>query len=516
MPRRVWRSLDVASHKAAPMRGDTPQTVDIRETTSSEADFERKMLLLSGYYAALGATGITGLPGRSWDVLRSTREGYARVVWVYRSVETIANNQSRLRVIAQEGKQELEDHPTAMLLNGTKCSQLGESGKVYRKRLSQQVLLSPRGAFTETVLSRAGTPLSYTLLPPNRTRIEPASDGTIDHYEVDPIKIGEKPRRIEPDLVRWTREPHPLDPYAGMTPLEAAGLSVEMDHFARLFNRSFMANDGRPGMLIGIQSGDDDSGDLDPLEAARIEERFGKGPLEAGRTVVVDGKITAADLGGTPRDGSWLSIREAGKDEILVAFGVPESQIGHASGSTFANAAEERVAYWLITQEPHNDTIDDTWARESLGALVNITFDYKGTPVIEQREKARREEMRAEAQAGLRTGLSYQREAGFAEEDQIDQPGNRVLWITGGVPVGDKADQDAAAKLTPVGAKGTPNPQDGSNAGAPGQPALPGQPPMRAIMPGPAPTGFKAGQRPGERKLRAVAAGGRVITDDDE
>jgi phage portal protein BeeE len=512
----MWRSLDVASATTAPVRGETKQTVDIRETTSPESEFERKMILLSGYYQAMGPWGITGVPGRSWDVLRAVREGYARVVWVYKSVEVLSNNQSRLPVIAQEGKQIIPDHPTAMLLNGTKCSQLGESGKVYRKRLSQQTLLSPRGAFTETVLSRARTPLSYTLLPPNRTRAVPASDGSIDHFEVDPLRIGDKPRRIEPDLVRWTREPHPLDPYAGMTPLEAAGLSIEMDHFARLFNRSFMANDGRPGMIVGIQASEDDSGDLDPLEAERIERKFGRGPLEAGRTVVVDGKVTAVDMGGAPRDGSWLSIREAGKDEILVAFGVPESQIGNASGSTFANAAEEKEAFWLITQEPHNDTIDDTWAVDALDAAVEVTFDYKGTPVRERLEKEHRQEMREEVGAGVRTGVSYQREAGFAEEDIIDAPGNRVLWVTGGVPIGDKDDQDAAAKLTPVGAKGTPNPTPNPQAGAPGGPgALPGQPGgMRAIMPGRAPAAFK-GRHVGERKVRTAAAV-RVITDDDE
>lgn len=511
MPHRMWRSLDVASAKAAPgaQFSGTRQTVDLRETTSPDAEWERKSILLSGYYTAMGG-GVMGLPGREWDVQRSVKEGYARVVWVYRAVEAIANNQSRLTVIAREGKFPISDHPAVLLLNSAKCSQIGETAKVYRKRLSQQVLLSPRGAFTQVVLSRGGTPLSYTLLPPNRTRIVPASDGSIDHYKVDPMRPGDKPRTFEPDEIRWTREPHPLDPYAGMTPLEAAGLSVEMDHFARLFNRSFMANDGRPGMIVGIKATNADSGDINPVEQARIEKKFGKGPLEAGRTVVVDGTITATDLGGAPRDGSWLMIREAGKDEILVGFGTPESQLGHASGSTFANAAEEKEAYWLITQLPHNDTIDDTWAPDAQPG-IDLGFDVSHIDVLNRVEKERRTEMREEVGVGVRTGIGYQREAGFPEDQIVDEPGNRVLWIAGGVPVGDAADQEAAMKLTPVGAKGTPTPNPQPNTGAPGGPAAigGGRGAPRAIMPAPAPSAFKRG------RLQAVP-GGRVITDDGD
>lgn len=471
MPRRFLRSLDVAEVKSAP---NGRQTVDLRGTTSLASDLERKDILLGGYYGggALSAQGIAGSAGRPWTVERSVKEGYGRVVWVYKAVEAIAGTQSRLPVAAYVGDpddlNEIPDHPAVLLLNGQNCSQMGETGKIYRKRLSQQVLLSPRGAFTEVVLSRAGTPLSYSLLPPNRTRIVPAKNGMIDRYEVDPFRLGDGIRTLDPDQVRWTREPHPLDPYAGFTPLEAAGLSVEMDHFARLFNRSFLANDGRPGMVIGIKASDEDSGELDPREAERMERRFGGGLLDAGRTVVVDGTVSAVDMGGTPRDGSWLNVRDAGRDEILVAYGVPESQLGHAANAKFLNGQVEAEAYWQITQLPHNDTIDDTWALDARGPDVSIGFDVSKVDALSRVILARRAEMRTEVQQGLRTIISYQRHAEFAEDEILDVPGTRSLWVPGGVPISETAaDQVDVSKLTPIGASPQAAAMRGGAAGSP-------------------------------------------------
>jgi hypothetical protein len=533
VPRRIWRSLDLPTATARPGSGDTKQTVDIRETTSLDREHERKALLLSGYYAAMGYNpGVTGVPGRPWDVARATREGYGRVVWVFRAVEHYASNQARLLVVAHDGPDIIPDHPAALLLNSDKCSQLGESGKIYRKRLSQQVMLSPRGAFTEVVASRARTPLSYTLLPPNRTRIIPASDGSIQEFVVDPLRLGDKPRHLDPDQVRWTREPHPLDPYAGMTPLEAAGLSIEMDHFARLFNRSFMANDQRPGMVIGIKASDDDSGEIDPREAERIERKFGSGgPLDAGRTVVVDGEVSAVDMGGSPREGSWLGVSDKGRDEILVAFNLPLSEIGNASEQTFANAASAKESFWLTGQMPHNDTIDDTWGPDRLDPSVNITFDVTDVPALSRFLKERRAEMRIEVAQGLRTIKSYQAMSGpgwFARNDQLDVPGTRVLWLPGGgVPIaGDAGDQEDVSKLTPIGSGAQAAPARGAAAGQPPTPGAPGGTGPAALPPisrgGITPPGggtdamlaLKGGAAPRERKLRVV--GDKVVSDDDE
>src|SRR4029450_8057513 len=97
-----------------------------------------------------------------------------------------------------------------------------ETGRQFRKRLSAQVLLSPRGAFVEMTHSRAGTPLRGDLLPPGRTWPVPG-DGAVllSHFELRDVR-GRVTREVDPKVVRWVLEPHPTAPYSGITPSPAA------------------------------------------------------------------------------------------------------------------------------------------------------------------------------------------------------------------------------------------------------------------------------------------------------
>ena len=52
-------------------------------------------------------------------------------------------------------------------------------------------------------------------------------------------------RIIKPDNVIWIRRPHPLDPYLSMTPMQAAGVAIEVENLAKIYNRNFLVNDGR-------------------------------------------------------------------------------------------------------------------------------------------------------------------------------------------------------------------------------------------------------------------------------
>ena len=71
-------------------------------------------------------------------------------------------------------------------------------------------------------------------------------------YEVK-LPQGES-RTIKPENVIWIRRPHPLDPYLSMTPMQAAGVAIEVENLAKVYNRNFLINDGRPGGLLVLRS----------------------------------------------------------------------------------------------------------------------------------------------------------------------------------------------------------------------------------------------------------------------
>jgi HK97 family phage portal protein len=417
--------------------------------TRSGLSVDERKVILSGYYAALASAGIT-LQGQDrakpWPVERAVAEGYERVVWVFKAVEAIAGNSSRLPFRLKEGESEVTDHPLYRVLN-VKANPL-ETGRIFRKRLSAQVLLSKRGAFVEVGRNNAQEIIRLDLLPPGRTSIIPGTgNDPISHYEVAPLGGG-TPRRIDPEKVRWVREPHPLDPYSGITPLEAAGLSVELDHFARLYNVSFMRNDGRPGGILGVKAPEKGGGDMDDEEMDRIEARFGRGPVEAGKLSVISGDLSYVDVASKPRDLQYQATSKNAKTEMLVAFGVPESQLGNAADRTFANAAEEGYAFWTQTMSNHNDVIVSAFAEDSEDAYEGY-LDTSSIEVLQRAEVAKRQEAREEVAAGLRSIRSYAVLAGM--EDEVEDTAiTRALYVAGGkTPIPSRAEDAEALGIAP-------------------------------------------------------------------
>jgi HK97 family phage portal protein len=438
-------------------------------------DAELKVVL-ADYYNALASAGLyANNRVRPWPVERAVAEAYERLVWVFKAVEAIAGDASRLPVRLKRGEQVIEDHPLYRVLN--KQANPLERGRQFRKRLSAQVLLSKRGAFVELTRSRGGDIVRMDLLPPGRTRPVPGDpakgEGLVAYYEV--IRSDGARTQLAPEDVRWFREPHPLDPFCGVTPLEAAGLSVELDFFSRLYNVSFMRNDGRPGGILGID------GEMDEAEMDRVEDRFGKGPLEAGKLTVINGKITYADVAARPRDAQYENTSRAAKIEILSAFGVPESILGYAADRTYDNAAQEELTYWRATMKPHLALIADGFDEDSEDDLDTF-LDTSDVEVLQRAKTERRAEMREEFDRGLISPDEYREEAGY---DRVDNYRSRALYLASGktaVPTSDADAQEFAAAAPQPPAPGPRSPS-------------PTQPPAEEEQPAQAPESGEEGAK---------------------
>lgn len=461
-------------------------------TMSMSAAMEAKVVL-ADYYNSLHQFE-SGRRARYWPIERAVSEGYERVVWVFKAVNTIGADHARLPFKLRQGGEIIDDHPLCRVLN-KKANEL-ETGQIFRKRLSAQVSLSKPGAFVEKTYSNGGTIKELHLLPPSRVEIMPGEPGTgvlIDHFRLTKRNGGY--REIDPKNVLWFRDPHPLDPYSGVTPLEAAGLSVELDYFARLYNVSFMRNDGRPGGVLAVRNPDGTSGDISEASMDRIEARFGRGPVEAGKLSVIAGELDYVDLATRPRDMQYTQTSRNSKIELLSAYGVPESVLGYAADRTFDNADNELYVYWTRTMGAHNEIIVSGFDEDSDDDLEGF-LDTSGIEVLERHERARREEARAEFAAGLRSIKSYADLAGHGNEID-DTPHTRALYIpTGKTPLPSRAkDAEALGLGQPVD---TP-PQQVS--GAPAAPALDAGPTAAEISEPPgagAPSTPDMGQQPTE------------------
>jgi HK97 family phage portal protein len=269
----------------------------------------------------------------------------------------------------------------------------GENSFIFRYRLSAQLLMSTRGVFVEKITSRSGQILALQLLPPQYTSPIPDANKFVSGYE---IKIpGMNDKVLAPNKVIWIRRPHPLNPYLSLTPMESAGVAIEIENLAKIYNRNFLLNDGRPGGLLVVR------GEMDEDDKDELRSRFRGNLNRVGVTSVIasDDGVDFVDTGSNPRDAAYTEMRQITKEEILAAFGVPESVIGNAAGRTFSNAAEELRVFWMETMLPHLEPL--ARALDDLDEKYYVDFNTSDVPIMIISKQERDRYLKEEFQTGL-------------------------------------------------------------------------------------------------------------------
>jgi HK97 family phage portal protein len=319
-----------------------------------------------------------------WDVDRAVAEGNDRVTWVYKSVYAIASNAARLPVEIHDVDDNPVDNPLLPILN--RKANIHHDAYNFRFQLSSQVLLSKRGAFVEVVKDRLDNVVGLYLLPPNWTFPIPDPKNFVAGYSVQVPNT--KERIVKPDDVVWVRIPHPTDPYRGQSPLEACGLAIDIDYYSRIYNRNFMVNDGRPGGILMVQ------GELDDDAAEEIRRRFlgntGSALGGAGRMTIMEAEQAKwIDTSMAQRDAQYTETKQLAKEEILMAFGVPESVIGNASERTFANADTELEVFWRETMLPHLMLVERAFDRLDGSEDLTVKFNLEDVAILSRDERER-------------------------------------------------------------------------------------------------------------------------------
>ena len=347
---------------------------------------------------------------QTWDARRATQEALDRVTWVFRCVDAIASNQARLELGLREGNRfngQFISNPTlAKVLNSQ--SNVGEPAVYFRYRLSAQFLLSTKGVFIQVVKTRGGDVQQLILLPPDQVQPIPDKKTFISGYEFTDPSDPNKKKIFKPEDIIWIRRPHPFDPYLSMTPLVSAGIAIETDWLAKMYNRNFLLNDGRPGGIVFVK------GDIDDADVEELRARFSGGIGKAGRITVIasDNGADFLDTAVTPRDAQYQETRTITKEEILVAFGVPESVLSNASGKTFDNAEQERLIYWQETMRGHLDLVAAPLDVLDPNENTFVSFDVASVDVLQRAEIKRREFLFREFDGGATDVNEYRVETG--------------------------------------------------------------------------------------------------------
>ena len=129
-----------------------------------------------------------------------------------------------------------------------------------------------------------------------------------------------------PDEVVWFRYPNPIEEYAGLSPIAALRMSIDMNVDAIRFNRRFFQNDATPGRVY-LKS----ELDLTSAQAEELRlrwERAHKDPNRAHSIAILDKSAELKSLAVSQREMEFVEAQHFTKEEICGAYGISPVLIG--------------------------------------------------------------------------------------------------------------------------------------------------------------------------------------------
>lgn len=299
--------------------------------------------------------------------LDAEARGYAHSAVAYRCVAAIADNGSSVPLVVRRPDGEaIEPHPVSHLFNKRPNPLM--SARVFKSLLLQQLELAGQSFVW---LDRGETGLGDV------TEMHLVFDG-VDVIVDKPIAqrpttanvIGFMIRRgdgtqvpVLPEEMLWLRYAHPWDPLGCIAPWKAARHAVDMDAFAREWQRSSYANGGRPSNVVYLG----DMGETEYNQTVAAWRSSVQGPGNAGKSLFVrsqpgsgggaaGGKGIAVErMTFTPEEMEYLESRMANASEVMLAFGIPHDYL--SGGTTYENRSAARTTLWSDTLTPKLETI---------------------------------------------------------------------------------------------------------------------------------------------------------------
>jgi HK97 family phage portal protein len=205
------------------------------------------------------------------------------------------------------------------------------------------VLLEPvRGASsTDSVIS------SLKVHQPRELQIEREGGRPIGEIRVSDESGNDKDFTYRPDPteseVFYERYFHPMYPRFGLSPVEPAAHSVDINNQAREWNLNLLFNGAQPS---GVLSTDKQLGDARRQKLKRQWREKHTGPQNAGSVVVADGgggaKFQPTSM--SPQDMQWGDLTRLSAREVAVVWNVPAQLIGHTESQTYCLPGESSIA----------------------------------------------------------------------------------------------------------------------------------------------------------------------------
>lgn len=301
----------------------------------------------------------------------------------YRCVQSVAGNASSLalQVIGQDDVP-VDNHWLTRLWE--------QPNPVLSRRILAEILwarLETRGrsfVFIDRGESGEGEPQSlWPILHTVKPIIDRVPGTVMDEVIGYQVHLpGGRRLGLLPSEVLWLRYPDPDSTWGSLSPLGAAGHAVELDAYAREWQRSEFRNGAKPKHVVYL-------GDLSPSAHDKAVEAWKsdvEGATNAGKSLLLSGPVKSdiSRLTLTPDEMSWLDTRNVTSQEVMLAFGVPKDYL--LGGATYENRAASRTTLWSDTIIPKLEIVASEMTRQMLSREVGrrVRFDTDDVDALQE------------------------------------------------------------------------------------------------------------------------------------
>ncbi len=376
------------------------------------------------YYNSLG---YDSAPKISYDDLAT--DGYSENAIVYRCINEIANNASRVKIMLFRGDQELDNHPLLDLLYNPSptMSQVEWFQSLYSYLLisGNNYILSVGGDNTpptelynlrpDRMKIRAGTramPVAYDYMLKGQI---------VESYDVDQATGASKVKHIK--LF------NPLDDYYGMSPMQASSVDIDQHNLANKHNVNLLQNGARPSGAVIFNPKDETGGHVQLSDVQRnqlmndVNQRF-SGTGNAGKPMLLEGDFDWKEMGLSPKDMDFIQLKNMSAKDIALVYGVPSQLIGIPDSQTYSNFAEAKLALYNETIIPLLDRIQGDM-NEWLVPMFNeqgleLRYDIDSIPAMAEQRKRVFESVSAGVKDGILTRNEAREQLGYEPIEGAD------------------------------------------------------------------------------------------------
>ena len=376
------------------------------------------------YYNSLGYDSV---PKISYEDLAT--DGYSENAIVYRCVNEIANNASRVKINLFRGDQEVDNHPLLDLLYkpSPTMSQVEYFQSVYSYLLiaGNNYMLSVGGDNTpptelynlrpDRIKIRTGTramPVAYDYMLKGQV---------VESYDVDQATGSSKVKHIK--LF------NPLDDYYGMSPIQASSVDIDQHNLANKHNVNLLQNGARPSGAVIFNPKDETGGHVQLSDVQRnqlmndVNQRF-SGTGNAGKPMLLEGDFDWKEMGLSPKDMDFIQLKNMSAKDIALVYGVPSQLIGIPDSQTYSNFAEAKLALYNETIIPLLDRIQGDM-NEWLVPMFNeqgleLRYDIDSIPAMAEQRKRVFESVSAGVKDGILTRNEAREQLGYEPIEGAD------------------------------------------------------------------------------------------------